>query len=458
MKKTNLGLILLVAFFLASCDDNNNSSRNHVSSSSFISESSSSSSSSSSQNSIEQDANTIYDLIETCITTPNYTLTLVDGDGTLTRKYTPAAYYATAPNDMDTIGYAKDEKGIFSFKYENNQIVPTSQYLKNSEEEVLKDLYTAKVYDSFEDAELNIIYSFALLELSNFADLADNYTTNGYTLSISSVLDLLPYLSQQQYQSAQVKVALNAQNNLEFKFNVSIGFSSTVYTLVVSDIGTTMIDLIEDYLESGSGALTDDSSSQTSDLKEQVRKLFASNNYAYMCEQTGLMGVMNEKFSAVCLQDMAMGYVDVTESINDYPEGLHSFMYNSDEGLIIDQNVDTENFQLVETYGFSGEFIDLFTFDSEENKLVTSDPLFVYGYSNRFDPTMETSIGAIELTYADEMITMVAHIYNVDFVSETLTDTGNTIEMTVMLFGQANAETLGETLPFLYELEGFLNQ
>lgn len=421
------------------------SSSSDVNSSLDFSEPTLSSESSSSNDSVSKEAQQIYDLISKCKQSNNYTLTLVDNDGTLVRKYTPNAYYAQAPLEQDTLGYAQNENGVFSFVYENDAIVPTSAYLKNGQGEVCKNLYTATAYDQWEQKDLNIIYSFALVDLSSFSDLANNYTSNGYTVSIDVVLNLLPYLSQQQYINSQVKVSLTEQG-LDFKFSVSNGFSNSIYTLSVSNIENTQIDLIEAYLKDGKGALS---------LKDKAKSLFSSSSYMYTREDTGMVTIITENYVTVSMWGNTMGYVEIPSNAGEYNKGIHSFMY-FEENLDVSLEVEGVT-NLVDTYGFDAKFFDLFE-EKEGSKLVTNvDYNEVMKYTNRFDPTSETNIGSIELTYneIDQVVTMVGSLYS--GLSYPFTPNGQFATLQVTKFGNVNTSALSQTYPYLGALDEFLD-
>ena len=473
-KKVILSILSILA--LSACEGTNIISSGTSSQNQSIGTSQSSSSSSSSQSdtstssstssvdTVTQDAKQIQDLVEQCIEGKNYTLTLNDMDGELVRKYMKNAYYSKAPEEkeVDTIGYAQNEEGVFSFQYENEAIVPTSTYLKNSDGELCKDLYTAKTYDQWEQKDLNIIYSFALLDINSFNDLASNYTSNGYTIDINSVINLIPYLSQQMYQSAQVKVALT-EGGFEFKFNVSIGFSTTVYSLVVSDIGSTSIDLIETYLSEGNGALP-----EVRKTKDVVKELFDSKNYTYTrqmeMEDMG-MGTVNvtflvtEKYVSATIEGMGTnGYVDVPANEFGYAEGIHMFSY-FESSLTVEQDV-LNDVELDKVYGFSGDFIDLFEEGEEANTLVTSDSTAVINYlsnSTRFDPMQGTTIGEIKLVYSEESqsITMTCTTYQPKS-DGGMQSSGKTFDVVVTNFNKANFQTLGESMPFMGELDALV--
>lgn len=477
MNKSKVGFILFMALCLVGCNTDKKSSSSSSLNSSSVSgssdvssdvsssiEDSTSSSISSSIDVVATNAARIREIIATCVDTPNYTLTLKDMDGTRVEKYTPTAYYCEAPMDVDTIGYAQDENGVFTFKYDSDAIVPTSKYLKDAEENPFTDLYGDKViFDDSNETEYFYINSFAQIDVADFANLEENYTSNGYVVEIDSVISLFSYNSQANYQEDSVKVVLNDKNNLEFKFNGK--YSATeIYTLEVSEVGTTTIDLIEVYLSKGNGALPETSGDPTEEsLLEKVKELLGSQNYAYMCmdEENGFMGVMTEKYSAVAsaTTGKAKGYVDVPANEGTYGEGLHYFAY--DETLVVTQTVDQEKTELTDTYGFSGEFLGLFKeiSDSEGNKkLVTSDPFSVYEYSERFNPFGEPSIGAIEIEYADEMLTITGTVYVADFDSFTLKPTDTKIEINVMMFGQVAPTNTDFVLqfPVVGALEEFL--
>lgn len=478
MNKSKVGFILFMALCLVGCNTDKESSSSSLNSSSVSGSSdvssdvsssiedstslelsstgSSETSDSSSSTAVgDSTAETIKQLIATCIETPNYTLILDDEDGTLVRKYTPNAYYSDAPNATDTIGYAKNAKGVFTFEFEGENIVPTSKYLTDAEGLLFTDLYVEKViYDKW-DRDYYYIGSFSLLDITDFADLADNFTTNGYVVENESVIELIPYLSKDLYSIAAIKVSLTEENNLEFKFSISSGFGTpNVYTLTVTDIGTTTIDLIEEYLASGKGEM------EETDLLSQVKELLGAQNYAYMNGDGSLMGVVAEKYNFVAMDGAAIGYVDVPENLFEIAVGIHSFSYSdSDEGVDVIPEVETEVESLAETYGFSGEFLDLFVLDGSGEKLVTNNPTQVMQFSTRFDPIGNNVIGYIEITLENAAegtnltITGYVNAYQPTGADEKIT-------INVMMFGQVPNDSngmLGDKFPFIFELEALTN-
>ncbi len=476
MNKSKVGFILFMALCLVGCNTDKESSSSSLNSSSVggssdvsssiedstsselsstggISSTGSSETSDSSSSTTVGDltAETIKQLIATCIETPNYTLTLNDMDGIRVGKYTPNAYYCETPNDGN-IGYAKNASGIFTFEYGGEEIVPTSKYLKDADEALFTDLYSEKViYDNF-DRDYFYINSFSLLDIADFADLADNFTTNGYVVEKEAVVELLPYLSQDAYSMAAIKVSLTEENNLEFKFSVSSGFGTpNIYTLTVSEIETTTIDSIEEYLASGKGEM------EEKNLLSQVKELLGCQNYVYTAEDGSAAGIITEKYNFIYkAEGEAIGYVDVPENPFEIEIGIHSYSYisNNEEGLVISPEVETEVESLAETYGFSGKFLDLFVLDSSGEKLVTNNPAQVKQFSSRFGLTV-INVGYVEITLenAAEGPTLTITGY-VNAYQPTGSD--ETITIYVSKIGQVTADLLYED-PCLGQLESLTN-
>lgn len=248
MKKIKFIIPLLVIMGIVSCNGNENLTTTQLPTTSSVSPTT--------PNDTRTDIEKLHDFIVNLKTNVNYTMSLTDSDGEWSRKYLPNAYYYYSPDtyaDIDNIGYAENETGIFAYKHDKTKVTPVSSYYKDEEGNYLKDLYNTKtLVSSWDIRPVNFANSFALFNIDSLNSATPSAAAPGmFEIDSKEVIPLLPQMHQQNYYDlSQVRARLGVKS-----YGLLIEFKGQYidYELKVIDVGSTSIPLISEYLASGQG-------------------------------------------------------------------------------------------------------------------------------------------------------------------------------------------------------------
>lgn len=406
MNKKLIVLPIVSLGLLISCNNNNNSDNSlssNISDMTSVSESSSSlndevssgeisSSDSTSSNESSSEKISVKDqllnYLNDCVNNNNYTI--VNDEST--SYYVSNAYYTVDSYDVPH-GYAEDENGIFSYTI-SNEIVESVNYLKVNESENAKGLYNYSQGNySWLDKTSYLFNSFANISLDDLKlTRVKNSKVESYTVPFETFSNLLienhlqSFISGRLVDGEVVKTLAGVctLSLVDGGFNVAFKSSATYSTFnyIISNIGTTEMPVIENYIASGGV--------QTENFYTRVVSLFASNNFKVTFE-SGVVRYVTPSY-----------IVDVSDNKTS------GYFISSNDSLIYQFEVVDESIQVVEEpvelvslnkYFVNSSFLHEFTLKNE--KLILDSYVILSRYGSYFtdgEIQNDNYIGYAEIT------------------------------------------------------------
>ena len=377
-----------------------------------------------------EDNKLIHEMIQALIEDSNYTMTVRSADDeTFVTKILPNAFYFTYADQFITenIAYAENDEGIFGYEIEDDIVSPITKYLTDDTGDKLHGLYTTQIENNWGDT-VYLTHSFSLVDAQNFVELNAN-ADGTFDIDIDNVLPLLDELLAQSfmYDSVSHIGLTDDKAGLEIKFSNT--WSSA--TLTVSDIGTTAIDPITNYLAEGNGALEDDVDEPTT-LADKVKEKLALQNY--IVNGTEFYRIITENF--VVDGFTGEGFIKLPEK-DDRSAGIYDF--DPFESTLGERNYSVSSLSQL-TGVFPANLVD--SLIEMEGKLISDGSvesmITLMDFSNNFDSTlMENNkfIGAVEIEYFEDSSLMYITGYVYDL--ETIEWTNETIKFSLTQFGSS---------------------
>lgn len=297
--------------------------------------------------------------LEHAIELNNYTITLKEdtdsfnGNGYYGEaKFFENACVYTYGNSYDSTsgnkGYAENETGIFGFKLDAEGNVNANTYYEiDSNDNTLKGLYSTnekihlKEYEGDKNGDVcEGIPSLHKLDLAQFD--FDILIGESITVKNASSLRYLAYMIDDYFCTfyysgiSAAKVTLNADDNLEISFNNT--YKSSKATFVISNIGTTSNDKIEEFIGSENFAPKEDVEEAPIDPNvESIVNKIALGNYTILKED-GTKFYMNSKYSYLEKKNSETNEIEVSGYLVCGPS---IFRYEIKDGsIIVDSSLD----------------------------------------------------------------------------------------------------------------------
>ena len=297
--------------------------------------------------------------LEHAIELNNYTITLKEdtdsfnGNGYYGEaKFFEKACVYTYGNSYDSTsgnkGYAENETGIFGFKLDAEGNVNANTYYEiDSNDNTLKGLYSTnekihlKEYEGDKNGDVcEGIPSLHKLDLAQFD--FDILIGESITVKNASSLRYLAYMIDDYFCTfyysgiSAAKVTLNADDNLEISFNNT--YKSSKATFVISNIGTTSNDKIEEFIGSENFAPKEEVEEAPIDPNvESIVNKIALGNYTILKED-GTKFYMNSKYSYLEKKNSETNEIEVSGYLVCGPS---IFRYEIKDGsIIVDSSLD----------------------------------------------------------------------------------------------------------------------
>lgn len=263
MKKLkNLFLFSLVAFAVVGCENGNNSLSGSTSHSSSNVSTNVSSSSKPVELPTDYKVNSYYEAMKILSELKNYTInvTYMEGAYEVTNNvyFTENAIFDDYTGDE--YGYVALDEGVVRLDYYENKLISSEVYLDENGNPY-NSVWNKKFFTSFAD-----------MNLKEF-EKAGNEAYFDITGKSNKIQFMnLVYAQQTDYENIISITAYYAENLSDFLFTLEFkgGFG---YSIEISDINQTKIDVVDEYVKSGKGAAV------ISDDLKRVKELFAGFNY-----------------------------------------------------------------------------------------------------------------------------------------------------------------------------------
>lgn len=325
MKKKSL-IIFASIILLSACSQSGNSSISNSISTSInnsvsptVSESTSTSetNSSSISSTIENEEITLVERIKE-IQNSNHNYTIVSSSENVSMKCINNAIYQNAPNTQaDTYGFMENETGIFKFGYDDNQeIIAKSKYFKDDSGNNLHSLYeVSSIEGSINQTEVvKLAPSFDQLDLTKLASYTPSKGQYVVNYDDFSFLAIGGWEQTFRNEKTTVKVEIKENSTL---FTFSCAWASTAFE--VTNVNTTTIEGVEDYLANNKGALSDEGTDKPSEGEEttleQIKKVFSEGEYSYLSEDEAYTYGFTSNFTIKQASDgsSASGYIYIPD-------------------------------------------------------------------------------------------------------------------------------------------------
>ncbi len=293
------------------------------------------------------------EVLDTLKASKNYTFTTTNSlrGSTVTKKFTEKAmYFDSTQTGIGHYGYAEENDGkVFKYKLDGETVTPGLVERDENKDQVI-GLYSGKAIRTFHDIDVSTMPSDIVTgntyQMDNLSENQDNL----YTL-----IFLLGYEDGSFTLSEITRVRLTVMKGdmlkVEIKFKPS--YSSSMDTLVgtVSDMGTTKLDTINNYLSSGKGAKVNPV--LPDNFKAKLEAISSTLNYTYSVKRVSLNASEElvtkldfvDKFTpyAVYTQDNmdpddSVGYAVYDNKVFEYTvegDGIVAGDYCTDEGSYI---------------------------------------------------------------------------------------------------------------------------
>ena len=329
--------------------------------------------------------------INDCVDGGNYTIT----DSEQTRRYLPNAYYCENLYDGN-MGYAEDEKGVFSYEIVNG-VVNARDYLKDDQSNNVKNMYSYHNGVNWHGDDDYLIESFAQTSLDQIGTFTKVRGKEEYTIAFDGVVCLLPDSLRQSFinirtKDYQAKCTLTLIND-GFKLIMYSSSSFSEVTYFFTEIGTTEIPEITAYLEGGT---------QVENLYTHVSELLSLESYKISYGLTSTRYVTPNYVLDVDENNNATGYALVANvenvELNYYPITITNGVVTLGEGAL-DNDAMASIVEIMRSYYVPSSFIEKFALS--EDKLVCEDYMSLYGFNSMFTLTTleeSTMFGYAEIT------------------------------------------------------------
>lgn len=261
------------------------------------------------------------DYIKKAIANDNYTLYFESDVAKGTYKYLKNATYfnyyepsGTAVID-ERYGFAENDTGLFVYTY-NSIIYPNNSYLKDTNDEIIKGIYTTKQklqYTSFGDTYKGVP-SLRKLDLTKLNyEITDGSLTK--VTSISQFSDFTSIFGAYNFvfkeRKTTVHVGINANDELYFEVNDPT--YGTSFSITVKDVDNTSFNPITRYLakeDNGPGVIYNEIDPNFKDIYD----LICSNNLTLTYGENKI--IYNDKYSFLSFANS--GYIKTVDGIYDY--------------------------------------------------------------------------------------------------------------------------------------------
>lgn len=253
--------------------------------------------------------------LDDCVNNNNYTIVNDESSS----YYVSNAYYTEDAYD-EPHGYAIDSKGVFSYTI-SNEIVESIFYIKDAD-----DLYSYSYGNySWFDKTQYLFNSFANISLENLElTRVKNSKVESYTVPFDTFSSLLienhlqSFLTAKYIGNGETEKVLSGTCTLSLisgGFNVCFKNPTTFTTLnyIVSNVGSTEIPVIENYIASGGV--------QAENFYTRVVSLFTSSNYK------------------VTFSDGVIRYVTTDYIVEINGGDVSGYFISPDDGLIYEFNI-----------------------------------------------------------------------------------------------------------------------
>ena len=290
----------------------------------------------------------------------NYTISLKVDDDTFSgtgyygefKFFEKAVYYSygnihDAGNKETKVGYFENETGIFSYSINNNDVNVGSSYYLDSNGSPIKGLYTTNelIHRTEFTGDKNKrkcegIPSLHKIDVSQFD--FDLRIGESATLKDDDSLRYLSYMLDEEYPKfyyagiMKGKVSLNSNDDIEINFVNGKGINPS--TFIISNIGTTKDELVEEFVNGDSffpEAVIDELPADP--VVENMLTKINEGNYT-ITKPDGTKFYMNSEYSYMETKNSETNEIEVSGYLKAGPS-MFAYKIQNDE-IIVDTSLD----------------------------------------------------------------------------------------------------------------------
>lgn len=420
--------------------------------------------------------------LEHAIELNNYTITLKEDNDSFNgsgyygefKFFEKAVHYSygniyDGDSSKTNFGYFENETGIFGFSLKNDSIEVNSSYYTDNNNEIIKGLYSTseKIHntDFTGDKKGRLcegLPSLHKLDLSQF----DYDLRIGESAALEDD-DSLRYLSYMLgydfctlYYSGIVdgKVSLNSNDDLEISFTNAYKYNQV--TFVISNIGATINEAIENFITSDSFYPSSDASEKEVDPALISMSQDIENGNYTVTKQDGTKFYMNDKYSYMETKDSETGTITVTGYIKT-STGLYAYSIDNNEVVVYEDENYLEYYPNITVAGLDGlnsgnaqyfkeNTLADYTYNESESRyeFVPSASEYSYiSFTNKWFNDMALSCDLITLKRVGSNIVIGLNVVDDDASGNAMEPTYKTLE--VSNIGSTTVTVLDEYLASL---------